>query len=212
MAMDHGASLGWRDRPMLKRAAYPVMRRLGRCALSAEIAVSDVAAGALERLPHAPIVVVHNGIDTDHFCSRPLTDCPPKVLGHRFGIVTRLVPGKGVDIAISAMAHAARFGAEASDFHLVIAGTGPDAPRLEGLVNSLGLRDHVRIVGEVRDVPAFWVRRLRISWTRVCESISVREKGQSCQRRTHSPRVSWSPWGRSLPDSAGALLASVRWR
>src|SRR5450759_5894282 len=43
-------------------------------------------------------------------------------------------------------------------------------------------------------------------------SISVREKGQSWQRRTHSPRVTSSPWGHSLRGSAGALPASVRWR
>jgi len=45
--------------------------------------------------------------------------------------------------------------------------------------------------------------------TSLC-SISVREKGQSWQRRTHSPRVTSSPWAHSLRGSAGALPANVR--
>ena len=47
--------------------------------------------------------------------------------------------------------------------------------------------------------------------TSLC-SISVREKGLSWQRRTHSPRVTSCPWAHLLRGSAGASRASVRWR
>ncbi len=54
--------------------------------------------------------------------------------------VSRLVPGKGVDLLLEA---AARLQSEGLRFSLLVVGEGPEKQRLEGKVSELGLRDIV---------------------------------------------------------------------
>ncbi len=64
----------------------------------------------------------------------------------RLCIACRLVPEKGVDVAIQALAEVV---ARGSDVELVVVGGGSDRERLEALVASLGLGDRVRFTGSV---------------------------------------------------------------
>ena len=63
-------------------------------------------------------------------------------------VMTRLVPSKGVDDFLRALAQAARL---VPDVRGVVIGDGADRPRLERLAQRLGLQRRVRFVGTVDD-------------------------------------------------------------
>lgn len=62
--------------------------------------------------------------------------------------LSRLVPRKGVDKALEALA---RVVARRKDILYCIGGAGPDRPRLESMAASLDLQDHVRFLGRIPD-------------------------------------------------------------
>jgi glycosyltransferase involved in cell wall biosynthesis len=65
----------------------------------------------------------------------------------------RLVSGKGADHLIQAVARARG----SRPVRLLVAGDGPDRPRLAALANEHGVEGDVEFLGVVDDVPAFWV-------------------------------------------------------
>ena len=98
-----------------------------------------------------PVTVVPPGVDVDRF--RPLDDSERNATRTRFGIapdaelivgVSRLVPRKGFDTAIRAVAHLAR---SRPRLQLAIAGAGRDESRLQKLAAELGAP--VRFLGRV---------------------------------------------------------------
>ena len=98
-----------------------------------------------------PITVVPPGVDTDRF--RPLGAAARRAARERLGLpvdarivlgVSRLVPRKGFDTAIRAVAELAR---TEPDVVLVIAGSGRDRSRLEGVAATTGAP--VRFLGRV---------------------------------------------------------------
>lgn len=94
-------------------------------------------------------VVCHNGVDTDRFKPAPKSaELARKYkLEDRFVFLTvsRLVPNKGIDQALRALA---LLKTEANIAYL-IAGTGPDLPRLQRLTRELGLGEIVIFCGAV---------------------------------------------------------------
>lgn len=112
---------------------------------------------------HLPAVdrlhVVPLGSDPDRF--RPGVAAGGGI--DRFGIppgryllaVARLVPHKGVDVALEALALLRRCH---PDLTLVVAGRGPDRPRLEALAVRLGVAGVVRFLDQVpdADLPALY--------------------------------------------------------
>ena len=88
-------------------------------------------------LPHAPVPV------------RQLPDDRPVTLG----MVARLLPIKGVAIAIQALARLRRDGVETC---LRIAGDGPEMDRLQRLAHGLGVAEYVIFEGLVADMPGFY--------------------------------------------------------
>jgi glycosyltransferase involved in cell wall biosynthesis len=87
--------------------------------------------------------LVHNSIDLQRFAyTGPKADGPVV-------LVARLHPLKGIDVLLRAAVGMVR--AE-PDFRLEIAGDGAHRPELERLADELGLRAHVRFLGEMRDV------------------------------------------------------------
>ena len=72
---------------------------------------------------------------------RPPLDGPPTV-----GYAGRLVPKKGVDVLLAAMARIVR---DLPSARLVVAGDGPERGALEREVDRLGLREHVEMVGHL---------------------------------------------------------------
>jgi glycosyltransferase involved in cell wall biosynthesis len=69
----------------------------------------------------------------------------------------RLVPQKGFDILIRAFAQVA---ARCAGVDLAIAGEGPQEQELRTLTQEMGLRDRVRFLGGVRDLPRFMASAL----------------------------------------------------
>jgi glycosyltransferase involved in cell wall biosynthesis len=69
------------------------------------------------------------------------------------GLVGRLAVEKGVDIFLDA---AARVLAQCPDTKFVVAGDGPDRAELDALIDKLGIREPVRMLGRCDDMPALY--------------------------------------------------------
>lgn len=82
---------------------------------------------------------IHLGVDIPPTAPSPPSFAPPRLLG-----VGRLVPMKGFDIAIEAMA---KVRSVRPDVHLTIAGDGPERPGLEAQARALGLSDAIAFLG-----------------------------------------------------------------
>ena len=125
--------------PWRRRQAWlvrPVARRI-----TAYVCVSAQAARFAESVLHmAPGTarVIYNGMPV------PATTAPPPPLGPpgalRVGAVGRLADQKALHVLITAMA-------SVPEGRLVLVGEGPERPRLEALVRSLGIEDRVEFAG-----------------------------------------------------------------
>lgn len=109
------------------------------------IACNDDAAGTLRRAGREARVVPH-GVDLRRFCARPPR--PGRVL--QLLAVGRLVPKKGFDVLLEALALAG------PGIELGIVGAGPEERRLRRLVAARGLAGRARLEGPLdhRDLPA----------------------------------------------------------
>ncbi|MGP4109626.1 glycosyltransferase [Streptomyces sp. 4N509B] len=163
VATEH--SLGERlieGRPLTpgNRALYLASERLG----AATVAVSGAVARRLRAwgVPEERIRLVPNGIEPARFrfdaaarrAERDRLGLPrdaPVVGG-----AGRLVPGKGFDVLVRAVARLARLPAPWNGIRLVVAGTGPERERLRQLAGRLGVGDRVVLPGECdeRRMPA----------------------------------------------------------
>jgi glycosyltransferase involved in cell wall biosynthesis len=105
-------------------------------------------------LPEAKLEVIHYGLDA-----------PPEPWGHNppdpvpadatmLLAVARLVPQKGIDVALRALP-------ELPGAWLVVLGEGPERTRLEALGRELRVDDRVWLPGRVPDVAA-WLRRATV--------------------------------------------------
>jgi len=70
----------------------------------------------------------------------------------RLGVCARLLPFKGVSLALHALAELKRVGVDAE---LEIAGTGPLDRELGEIARAVGIGDSARLLGEVGDIEAF---------------------------------------------------------
>jgi glycosyltransferase involved in cell wall biosynthesis len=113
-------------------------------------------------VPSERVVVIHPGVDSQHYAPDPAT---PRAPHPTFLYLGRLKRYKGVEFALRALA-AAR--AVRADITLDICGQGDDRARLEGVVATLGLRDAVRFLGFVPEEEKR--RLLRQAWAVVFPS------------------------------------------
>lgn len=106
-------------------------------------------------LPAGPdrVRVVPLGVDTQRFAPRAAGG--PRAGSCTLLTVARLVPHKGVDEALALLAG---LRAEGHACHYVVAGEGPDRPRLEALAAELGVAGQVRFLGAVSEaeLPALY--------------------------------------------------------
>ena len=110
--------------------------------------------------PPESVVIIPNGVDLSRFNGRGLSQfsrsengtVPLPTALQRVGIVANLRPVKNLELFIRA---AGRLVPSHPNVQFEIAGEGDLHGRLEGLIESLGLRDHVKLLGSVSDIPAF---------------------------------------------------------
>ena len=129
-----------------------VERRIGRaCSRVLATCTDEVDELTAMGVPATHTAVVPCGVDTERF--RPeggAAEAPARQRPHRLVATGRLVPRKGFDLAIRALA-------EVPDTELLIAGgpepalleREPEARRLRGLAARLGVADRVRLLGAV---------------------------------------------------------------
>ena len=155
VAMEHGIILLPRD-SLAGRTIDRISRAAGAWANDAEVAVSDLVLARMRRQPHARrLRRIYNGIDPEAFAPAPLfPGASPSARGLVVGFVGRLVPGKGLDILIQAVAKAS----EQVAISLLVAGDGPERDRLIGLTQDVGAAACVRFLGMIADVVDFWRR------------------------------------------------------
>ncbi len=130
------------------------------------VCVSRSSAAAMTDLGLSPdrISVIWNGIDLDKY-----PYAVPKPEGPAV-TVARLNPEKDLASLLRATAVVVQ---SLSRFRLEIAGDGPERTALEQLAGSLGLRDHVRFLGEIHDVPSLLARASMFLLSSRTEGVSL---------------------------------------
>lgn len=146
----------WTDTPRLAAARHPLKAALRTSALRwwfrgalAVLATGRPGLKALEEMGAASSRLINFPFWIDLEVYRPAgelrgTDGPVRLLS--VGRVDNSV--KGHDIAIKALDQVRRK-CPVLQWQYEVAGTGPDVPKLEALVESLGLQDRVRLLGWV---------------------------------------------------------------
>jgi glycosyltransferase involved in cell wall biosynthesis len=154
VAVEHGALL--LDLHVLsgpRRLLRRINRVSGAWADDAEVAVSDFMLGQVRRHAHARrLQRIYNGIDPDRYV--PVGLAVGRGNSLVVGSAGRLIPGKGTDHLVRAIAKAG----ECIPAKLLIAGDGPEQARLRSLAQDLGADSRVEFVGLIDDVQAFWQR------------------------------------------------------
>jgi glycosyltransferase involved in cell wall biosynthesis len=150
---EHGAILELPDYGRRRRMLWRLARISGAWADDAEVAVSRSILARVRDHPHAQrLRMIYNGIEVSRFGA---------VNGHSplrarddftVGFAGRLIPGKGCDHLIRAIARLA----EAHPVKAAVAGEGPERTRLESLARDLGVEENVRFLGLTHDLPSFW--------------------------------------------------------
>lgn len=150
VAVEHGDVLGLPKLGALRRARQHVDRLVGAPFVSETVAVSEYVRRAVERLPHfARVTTIPNGVDLGLF-SPASSERRHDIF--RIGAAARLIPGKGVDVLISALSLLSPQRA----WECVIAGDGPDRDRLELLAQRSGASNRIRFSGWVGHMAEFW--------------------------------------------------------
>ena len=154
----HGAEVTVPGRlPGSRQALGNVLRKARHIVSAGEYAAEEAARAAGQALP---VTVVPPGVDVERFT--PLEAAGRATARSRFGLpadaelvvaISRLVPRKGFDVAIRAVA---RLAPARRDLVLAIAGAGRDERRLRGLATEL--QAPVRFLGRVAhdDLPALY--------------------------------------------------------
>jgi len=165
--------------------------------------VADVMAAAGVRQP-PPVAAIDLGTDPAYF--RP--DRDTGALRARLGLgdapllltVARLVPHKGQDIAIEALASLP------SAVRYLIIGAGPDEARLRALALSLGVADRVTIAGALSDAEiaeAYATATVYVGLSRRDGAVSVEGFGLSFVEAAASGTA-------SVAGDSGGVRAAVR--
>jgi glycosyltransferase involved in cell wall biosynthesis len=134
----------------------PLGRRLNRFTsrwCSAIVAVSEQVRNYLVRevgVPAGKVVTIHNAVDLTRFSHPASSIARPQIL---IGSVARLNPEKDHATLLKAFEVVCRGYPSA---RLVLAGDGPERPRLERLAEELGIHARVGFLGEVTDVASVY--------------------------------------------------------
>jgi len=133
----------------------PLDRRLGRLLykfVDGTVSNCEACRQAVIRDWDAPpesVAIIPNGLDLSRFPQRPSRGGSAD---RRVGIVANLRPVKNIELFIRA---AGRLAIEHPNVRFEIAGEGESRGQLEALIDSLGFRGRVVLLGSVADIPAF---------------------------------------------------------
>ena len=140
-----------------KTSLYGMLDRLILRGYARVVAVSEEVRQRLLKsgVKANKVSMIRNGIDLRPF------DRASAVVRHELGwdsdrivgFVGRLSREKGADIFLDT---AARVLAQCPDTKFVVAGDGPDRAELDALIDKLGIRDHVCMLGRCNDMPALY--------------------------------------------------------
>lgn len=141
-------SLDWSNLPVWERMVLRhVVQRRTRGIIGVSQAVADVTHQALGRQA-IPVQVIHHGLDAELLRSRLRGTDIRKELGLEgsplVGTAARLSPDKGISYLLEGFAEAR---VALADWHIVIAGDGPERANLLKLAGKLGIADRVHILG-----------------------------------------------------------------
>ena len=153
LAVEHGDALNLHTAPYRRRLRVRAERWLCASGTYTDIAVSDTLLEASTRATRRTNTRrIYNGVNLQRF--RPAIQSSGNNNGEvTIGLASRLAPGKGVEILLSACAS---LGFESS-WRLHIAGEGPEGAKLRGYADrDPRLRERVKFVGTVADMPKFW--------------------------------------------------------
>lgn len=152
VAVEHGARMAAFGRKPLRRGLWWLARLAGACADDVEVGVSEFMVRCMRRGFHARDVrLIHNGVQVPAQQPQPAAQPQTATGGLIVGFAARLVPGKGADHLLRALALLS-----GEDVRLRIAGEGPQRGELEALAQELGVAERVCFAGLVLDMPAFW--------------------------------------------------------
>ena len=156
--MVHGAEISVPGRLQVSRQALAHVLRgathvFASGSYPASEAVRAVGGKRGDKRGALDVVQIPPGVDTQRFV--PLDDVARRAAREKFGVsahaplvvgVSRLVPRKGFDVAIRAVAQVAR---NLDGLTMLIGGTGRDRDRLQSIIDEL--RAPVRLLGRVSD-------------------------------------------------------------
>ncbi len=155
IAIEHGGLLQFGQLPWPRRAHRYFSEASGFWAVDVQVTPSEFMKKQLARLPHARrVVCIPPGLDLSAYRSRDPRHGERGNVGRRIvtGFAGRLIPGKGVDVLLRALASLD------PQWNVVarIAGDGPARGELQRLAVELHLGARVEFTGVVRDMPVFW--------------------------------------------------------
>lgn len=142
---EHGSGFVRGASPLVALGSRLVDLTIGRRILrrsDAVLAVSESVAAFVQRLAGRRAEVFYNAIDAPTDAAHPVRAVP------RFVFVGRLVPGKGWDDFLAAVA-ALKATERLGEFSAVLLGDGPDAAAVRARIDSLGVADVVELRGHV---------------------------------------------------------------
>ena len=157
-----------------------VMDAMVNCFSSHTIAVASEVKNFLinyEALSADEIAVIPNGVNTTLF--RPCTLLEKKEAREFFGLhetnfligtVGRLAAVKNQKLFLKAAQRALQYGMQAT---FVIAGSGPEEEALQQLVAELGIREHIKFLGQVEERALFYQALDRFALTSLHEGLPI---------------------------------------
>jgi glycosyltransferase involved in cell wall biosynthesis len=153
IAIEHGSLLQLDQLSPFARWKYKADRMSGARVCNAVVPVSEYIEERLDLMRlRRRIVCIPNGVDLERF-----SPTAARGSGHggtdeiKIGCAARLVEGKGIEDAITALEHRSLEHAR-----LRVAGAGPLLEPLKSLAGSRPVAKRVEFLGAVLDMPGFW--------------------------------------------------------
>lgn len=145
------ADVEWSERGELYRLRVSQENRAMREAAHVITIAESMRADIIDRgIDPERVTVIPNAVDAEAFAPRPKDAALAASLGLDgkvvLGYISNLGYREGLDILIEAVARLVRAGRPVA---CLIAGDGPERPKLEALVGALGIGDRVRLVGSI---------------------------------------------------------------